>query len=506
MLTLVLISLILAGATIAGALLVIRGLRGRRVGQTPFCRKCGYNLTALESERCPECGGGLGESSVVVGVRHRRRGLVGTGVALLLLSTVGWVAIGGGVKRWLGRDGWYSKVPAAWVMWQARSTTGLRSQGAYCELGRRVRSGRLSQRQMAKLARQTLSVYPEVTRSGYIAHAAFTVLNRLRMAGALTPEQDAQFFEKIVAVEMKVRPEAVRADGIPVTVTANVFDRWEAGLWVHVYVSPRLPAGKRRSTTQPLGWRIERSERGYSWWSGYYRYTNRRAGHGWGPVPLVHQEHVVWRLRAPAEGSGPQTVECKVTMDFYEGRPDLCDPDNSNLVHTRTMLLEGACNVLAAARAAISERKESLTTAPAELPAGRFPRFVEMSWGTHDGCPDAGLYRGKVHVSRDLLPKGGVFDVTVEAGGERHDAGRILHNPGENCAWVIETGCAPPGIPTVNVVLTPNPAAARETAELTEIWDKPIRQNNIPVSQVLLPEYPFTPRRTPVYLTPTTAP
>ena len=127
-----------------------------------------------------------------------------------------------------------------------------------------------------------------------------------------------------------------------------------------------------------------------------------------------------------------------------------------------------------------------------------------MSWGTDDACPNAGIYRGQLHLPPALLPRGGAFDVTIEADGQRFDAGRILHSPNENCAWRFETGCAPPGIAYVDLVLTPNHAAARRTAELTEIWDTTIRLDGIPVSQALLPSYPLAPRPQPVYLAPPT--
>ena len=113
--------LLLGGAV--GFLLAVLGLRGRRVGDTPHCRKCAYNLTGLTSERCPECGSVLSSGAIVQGV-HQRRGLfVVGGVVLFLvcfwsLGTVayqrartvnvrayypfGWLLSGarGGGKRW----------------------------------------------------------------------------------------------------------------------------------------------------------------------------------------------------------------------------------------------------------------------------------------------------------------------------------------------------------------------------------------------------------------------
>ena len=62
--------LVLAG--LAGLVVCILGLRGRREGQEPHCRKCAYNLTGLTSNRCPECGSYLTARSVVKGMPHCR--------------------------------------------------------------------------------------------------------------------------------------------------------------------------------------------------------------------------------------------------------------------------------------------------------------------------------------------------------------------------------------------------------------------------------------------------
>jgi hypothetical protein len=41
---------------IIGLLFIADGLWSRRRGHTPYCRHCNYNLTSLDSDRCPECG------------------------------------------------------------------------------------------------------------------------------------------------------------------------------------------------------------------------------------------------------------------------------------------------------------------------------------------------------------------------------------------------------------------------------------------------------------------
>jgi hypothetical protein len=56
--------------TCIGALCLVRGLMGRRVGHRPRCARCRYDLSGVEMEveHCPECGSAVGPaSSVVVG-------------------------------------------------------------------------------------------------------------------------------------------------------------------------------------------------------------------------------------------------------------------------------------------------------------------------------------------------------------------------------------------------------------------------------------------------------
>src|SRR3954462_7470286 len=106
-------------ATAAGVCLLLglwllrRGWRGRRVGDEPFCSKCGYSLQALPSHRCPECGAEVGGASgVVIGRRVRSRGPLGTG-ALLSISAV--ICLGGSGWEWARNFDWYTLKPSGYV-------------------------------------------------------------------------------------------------------------------------------------------------------------------------------------------------------------------------------------------------------------------------------------------------------------------------------------------------------------------------------------------------------
>ena len=75
---------ILAGGSFAGAVLLTFGLRGHKVDDFPYCRKCRYNLTGLTSERCPECGSLTAEVGVIVGRRRRQPRLIVAGLLLCI--------------------------------------------------------------------------------------------------------------------------------------------------------------------------------------------------------------------------------------------------------------------------------------------------------------------------------------------------------------------------------------------------------------------------------------
>ena len=55
--------LAIAAAGFIGSLLIL-GVRGRYVGGEPRCRRCSYQLTGNQSERCPECGLALDDDGI----------------------------------------------------------------------------------------------------------------------------------------------------------------------------------------------------------------------------------------------------------------------------------------------------------------------------------------------------------------------------------------------------------------------------------------------------------
>src|ERR1043165_5496698 len=86
-------------AALTGVVLLWLGLRGRRTGDHPFCRRCGFDLFGKpdDADNCSECGAALiGPRSYLIGVRHRRPWAIGLGILILLplCGVAGIVALG----------------------------------------------------------------------------------------------------------------------------------------------------------------------------------------------------------------------------------------------------------------------------------------------------------------------------------------------------------------------------------------------------------------------------
>ena len=117
-------SIVFGLSAILGLMLLITALFPRRRGKTPYCRRCRYNLTGIESKRCPECGTPLSvRGAVLHGERRRRPRLAILGLVVLLGGTG---PLGVRTYRWAKSVRWYSYRPIAWVTGDFLTSAGLR--------------------------------------------------------------------------------------------------------------------------------------------------------------------------------------------------------------------------------------------------------------------------------------------------------------------------------------------------------------------------------------------
>lgn len=125
--------------------IALNGWRGHLVGDHPFCRRCGFDLSGRPESTtvCGECGSDLGaRDAVVIGERRRLPRALWSGIAMVLvvllvtsrLTRSSWPAMG----RWAVGQ-WTSVKPDSWLLVDIATNPWSR-----VEFDRRWRTGRLA--------------------------------------------------------------------------------------------------------------------------------------------------------------------------------------------------------------------------------------------------------------------------------------------------------------------------------------------------------------------------
>ncbi|MCW5776027.1 MAG: hypothetical protein KIS87_06285 [Phycisphaeraceae bacterium] len=125
---------------------VALGLRGRRVGDAPHCRECGFDLSGIvdRAGKCPECGRSLAEGRAVVAGARRRPRLAAAGAAAIVVGlAVGALAVSA------ANPSWNSVKPARLLLFEASRLRGPAADAAAAELAKRLRAGTLAPERLA---------------------------------------------------------------------------------------------------------------------------------------------------------------------------------------------------------------------------------------------------------------------------------------------------------------------------------------------------------------------
>jgi len=236
--------ILLAMAAVVGLILLVCGLWGRRVALAgPHCRKCGYNLTHLPSDRCPECGSIVALTGVVTSCRQRRPVLLLTG--LFLLSAALAVPVGLG-KRGLQNLNIYCHKPTSWVLRDTQSSNWRLATNAYYELQGRVRSGSVDNVHRDEFIKSVVADFTRKPRRDDPVHNVVVyILGWLIQTRQLTPEQERLVLDQLLDVTMEASPTAVRSSGIPVTLRVRNTGEFPAGVDVDRPVLQMARAGQQ---------------------------------------------------------------------------------------------------------------------------------------------------------------------------------------------------------------------------------------------------------------------
>ena len=123
--------------------------RGRRIDDHPCCRKCRYDLFALDrqtTEACPECGAKLRRKGAVLAGQRCKRPILLTLGCLMLLTTLG--GFGAGIYTWNENFNWDPYKPVWYLHFETRSGDYQTAHFGWMELDRRLSSGELTDAQV----------------------------------------------------------------------------------------------------------------------------------------------------------------------------------------------------------------------------------------------------------------------------------------------------------------------------------------------------------------------
>lgn len=153
---------IIVGGLLVGPILLIAGVRGRRVDDHPLCGRCRYDLVGSPGvARCPECGGDLTlPKSRRWGNRRKRRVLMVLGLTILIPALSG----GGLLAYHTARDTDWTKYKPLWLL-RSDLQSGQPSsrQAAEQEILRRLNADKFSRRAVSDMVDDFLDIQADET-------------------------------------------------------------------------------------------------------------------------------------------------------------------------------------------------------------------------------------------------------------------------------------------------------------------------------------------------------
>jgi hypothetical protein len=273
---------------VAGVLLVIFGLRGKRTGREPRCARCAYDLTGLTSDRCPECGVTIGPKTTRQGLWRRRTGCLLAGASLLILEVASVAVLFRSMDL-------LARAPFSVVMLVAK----LGESEAMLELSYRYNRHRLDEEELSDLAEAALVGQFESQPS--VAQRLWSeILQQMHDAGQLNRQQRDRYYESVV-------------DGY----AAETRERVAPGTTFPIALSRSLRNPHHNLDTVVTGWRVT------------YHGTVMTGSNDWEipPVPT----RLEWNdpLLMPAAlrlEPGRYRLDLVVISALYPGQSDLPDP------------------------------------------------------------------------------------------------------------------------------------------------------------------------------------
>lgn len=209
--------ILLLATLLLGLILLIAGLRGRRLNDHPVCKWCRFDLEGVypESVTCPECGAGLKRDGAIrIGVRRRVPTLILVGallaaVPLAPFGTVGWALLTG-----TNID---TYKPLGILLWEAHHSDRGRLDAIAGEIADRILRQKLSPDQYQRVIEEALAFQGDPSRPW--SESWGDLIERARLDGVLTSSQAERFRSQAAVIDLRVRPRIQAGGTTPVLLT-----------------------------------------------------------------------------------------------------------------------------------------------------------------------------------------------------------------------------------------------------------------------------------------------
>jgi hypothetical protein len=193
-----------------GLMMLVAGLRGRRLNDHPVCKWCRFDLEGVYPEcvTCPECGAGLKRDGAVrLGVRRRMPVFILAGALLAAVPVAPFGAVAWALLTGTNID---TYKPLGILLWEARHSDRSRVDAIAAEIGDRILLQKLSTDQYQRVIDDTLDYQADLARPW--SESWGDLVERARLDGVLSPEQAERFNSQAAVIDLRVRP-TVQASG-----------------------------------------------------------------------------------------------------------------------------------------------------------------------------------------------------------------------------------------------------------------------------------------------------
>lgn len=412
-----------------GVLLLKRGHWPHRVGTTAHCGGCDYILTGAQT-RCPECGAPVRAGTVVRGERHRRPALAWGGAALALF---GIGLLGLFIADLTGRIDWDHYKPLGWLLRDFDRPNSFAP--AWAEIQRRLGNHRLSDRDQKAIAEKALQAAGTMPISG---PNVLDFVGQRFLDHKLTAEQANRFFAGALKVNLAVRPVVGSQSPVPYSITG--IGRGPSGWWLRMRT---LEAQVDDGAVQRLGGGTGGSFGGWS--------TNMS-------VP-------------PVKPPGKHRLRVKVEM-ATDATGAVSWDDNAPVARRAAQDLFGDFQVID------GQTPIATVTTPSAAVLGPLltPRLTFNPSGT---------MHVELGVDADALPVDVAFEVFAIVNGRDYSVGSVNFHKGARAGYSAAGREFPADPPqTVDVLFRSSAAVARQTLDLTRIWQGEVLIPNVPVRRL----------------------